>query len=170
MLALLLLNSPVNEPWNWVFRVNWDKIRVSVSHRQQTEIHFFKKQKDPILVEKPARSLHSRVFCLPPPHAFWISVSLMNSFPLASPLQTLVLMRHAVNARSSSLETLSFFLTLLAPAVTPLFVLSERWIHMPCGCFINCKRDSRQQPSGRRWWYSIKCIIFYPKHPLRRFF
>ncbi|RVE64900.1 hypothetical protein OJAV_G00130850 [Oryzias javanicus] len=63
------------------------------------------------------------------------------------PMMTLVLMRHAVNARSSSLETLSFFLTLLAPAVTPLFVLSERWIHMPCGCFINCKRDSRQQPS-----------------------
>uniref|UniRef100_A0A3B5LX32 G protein-coupled receptor 149 n=1 Tax=Xiphophorus couchianus TaxID=32473 RepID=A0A3B5LX32_9TELE len=56
------------------------------------------------------------------------------------PMMTLVLIRHAVNARSSSLETLSFFLTLLAPAVTPLFVLSERWIHMPCGCFINCKR------------------------------
>uniref|UniRef100_A0A3Q3MFH3 G protein-coupled receptor 149 n=1 Tax=Mastacembelus armatus TaxID=205130 RepID=A0A3Q3MFH3_9TELE len=58
------------------------------------------------------------------------------------PMMTLVLVRHAVNARSSSLETLSFFLTLLAPAVTPLFVLSERWIHMPCGCFINCKRDA----------------------------
>uniref|UniRef100_A0A667Z0H3 G protein-coupled receptor 149 n=1 Tax=Myripristis murdjan TaxID=586833 RepID=A0A667Z0H3_9TELE len=58
-----------------------------------------------------------------------------------------MLVRHTVNARSSSLETLSFFLTLLAPAVTPLFVLSERWIHMPCGCFINCKRDPTQEPS-----------------------
>lgn len=57
-------------------------------------------------------------------------------------------MRHALNARSSSLETLCFFLTLLAPAVTPLFVLSERWIHMPCGCFINCKREPRREPSG----------------------
>uniref|UniRef100_A0A672YPY6 G protein-coupled receptor 149 n=1 Tax=Sphaeramia orbicularis TaxID=375764 RepID=A0A672YPY6_9TELE len=63
------------------------------------------------------------------------------------PMMTLVLVRHAVNARSSSLETLSFFLTLLAPAVTPVFVLSERWIHMPCGCFINCKRDPTQEPS-----------------------
>ncbi|XP_041669502.1 probable G-protein coupled receptor 149 [Cheilinus undulatus] len=63
------------------------------------------------------------------------------------PIMTLVLVRHALHARSSSLETLSFFLTLLAPAVTPLFVLSERWIHMPCGCFINCKRDPKQRPS-----------------------
>uniref|UniRef100_A0A665TTV0 G-protein coupled receptors family 1 profile domain-containing protein n=1 Tax=Echeneis naucrates TaxID=173247 RepID=A0A665TTV0_ECHNA len=65
------------------------------------------------------------------------------------PMMTLVLVRHALNARSSSLETLSFFLTLLAPAVTPLFMLSERWIHMPCGCFINCKQDPTHEPSGR---------------------
>ncbi|TDH14816.1 hypothetical protein EPR50_G00024870 [Perca flavescens] len=73
------------------------------------------------------------------------------------PMMTLVLVRHAVNARSSSLETLSFFLTLLAPAFTPLFVLSERWIHMPCGCFINCKRDSMQEPSvmKRRFEFSL---------------
>ncbi|KAM6933177.1 putative G-protein coupled receptor 149 [Xenentodon cancila] len=73
------------------------------------------------------------------------------------PMMTLVLIRHAVNARSSSLETLSFFLTLLAPAVTPLFVLSERWIHMPCGCFINCKRDPTQEPSEmkRRFEFSL---------------
>ncbi|XP_008424080.1 probable G-protein coupled receptor 149 [Poecilia reticulata] len=73
------------------------------------------------------------------------------------PMMTLVLIRHAVNARSSSLETLSFFLTLLAPAVTPLFVLSERWIHMPCGCFINCKRDPAQEPSEmkRRFEFSL---------------
>uniref|UniRef100_A0A4W6BX14 G protein-coupled receptor 149 n=1 Tax=Lates calcarifer TaxID=8187 RepID=A0A4W6BX14_LATCA len=57
----------------------------------------------------------------------------------------------------SSLETLSFFLTLLAPAVTPLFVLSERWIHMPCGCFINCKRDPTQEPSvmKRRFEFNL---------------
>ncbi|XP_041797368.1 probable G-protein coupled receptor 149 [Chelmon rostratus] len=73
------------------------------------------------------------------------------------PMMTLVLVRHALNARSSSLETLSFFLTLLAPAVTPLFVLSERWIHMPCGCFINCKRDPAQEPSvmKRRFEFNL---------------
>uniref|UniRef100_A0A8C2WEG3 G protein-coupled receptor 149 n=1 Tax=Cyclopterus lumpus TaxID=8103 RepID=A0A8C2WEG3_CYCLU len=66
------------------------------------------------------------------------------------PMMTLVLVSHTVNARSYSLEMLSFFLTLLAPVVTPLFVLSERWIHMPCGCFINCKRDPMQEPSGKK--------------------
>ncbi|KAF7653750.1 hypothetical protein LDENG_00078640 [Lucifuga dentata] len=73
------------------------------------------------------------------------------------PIMTLMLVRHAVNARSSPLETLSFFLTLLAPAVTPLFVLSERWIHMPCGCFINCKRDPTQEPSAikRRFEFNL---------------
>uniref|UniRef100_A0A8C5HVD6 G-protein coupled receptors family 1 profile domain-containing protein n=1 Tax=Gouania willdenowi TaxID=441366 RepID=A0A8C5HVD6_GOUWI len=63
------------------------------------------------------------------------------------PMMTLVLVRHAVNMRSSSLETLSFFLTLLAPAVTPLFVLSEHWIHLPCGCFIHCKQEPTKEPS-----------------------
>ncbi|KAM3874963.1 putative G-protein coupled receptor 149 [Diretmus argenteus] len=73
------------------------------------------------------------------------------------PMMTLVLVRHAVNAHSASLETLGFFLTLLAPAVTPLFVLSERWIHMPCGCFINCKRDPTQEPSvmKRRFEFNL---------------
>ncbi|XP_075956007.1 putative G-protein coupled receptor 149 [Anarhichas minor] len=73
------------------------------------------------------------------------------------PMMTLVLVSHTVNARSYSLETLSFFLTLLAPVVTPLFVLSERWIHMPCGCFINCKRDPTQEPSvmKRRFEFNL---------------
>ncbi|XP_020491785.2 probable G-protein coupled receptor 149 [Labrus bergylta] len=73
------------------------------------------------------------------------------------PIMTLVLLRHALHARNSSLETLGFFLTLLAPAVTPLFVLSERWIHMPCGCFINCKQDPKQEPSElkRRFEFSL---------------
>ncbi|XP_062329515.1 probable G-protein coupled receptor 149 [Osmerus eperlanus] len=67
------------------------------------------------------------------------------------PMMTLVLVRHAVNARSASLETLSFFLTLLAPAVTPVFVLSKRWIHLPCGCFINCRRDpAHETPAMKR--------------------
>lgn len=76
----------------------------------------------------------------------------VNSFsPLSLHSQTTVLLRHVLNVSISSLETLSFFLTLLAPAVTPLFVLSERWIHMPCGCFINCKQASRRGPSGKQF-------------------
>ncbi|XP_034024152.1 probable G-protein coupled receptor 149 [Thalassophryne amazonica] len=73
------------------------------------------------------------------------------------PMMTLVLVQHAVEVHSASLETLCFFLTFLAPAVTPLFVLSERWIHMPCGCFINCKRDPLQQPSvfKRRFEFNL---------------
>ncbi|XP_056140085.1 probable G-protein coupled receptor 149 [Lampris incognitus] len=73
------------------------------------------------------------------------------------PMMTSVLIRHTTDARSSSLETLGFFLTLLAPAVTPLFALSERWIHMPCGCFIDCKRDPTQEPSvmKRRFAFTL---------------
>ncbi|XP_068174417.1 probable G-protein coupled receptor 149 [Antennarius striatus] len=72
------------------------------------------------------------------------------------PMMTLVLVRHALNAHNSSLETLCYFLTLLAPVVTPLFVLSERWIHLPCGCFINCKRDPTQKPSTvRRFEFNL---------------
>ncbi|XP_038818060.1 probable G-protein coupled receptor 149 [Salvelinus namaycush] len=69
------------------------------------------------------------------------------------PMMTLVLVRHAVNERSSSLEaveTVSFFLTLLAPAVTPVFMLSERWIHLPCGCFINCRQDTEREPTAKK--------------------
>uniref|UniRef100_A0A4W5M938 G protein-coupled receptor 149 n=1 Tax=Hucho hucho TaxID=62062 RepID=A0A4W5M938_9TELE len=69
------------------------------------------------------------------------------------PMMTLVLVRHAVNARSpylETVETVSFFLTLLAPAVTPVFTLSERWIHLPCGCFINCQRDTEHEPTAKK--------------------
>ncbi|XP_021437279.2 probable G-protein coupled receptor 149 [Oncorhynchus mykiss] len=69
------------------------------------------------------------------------------------PMMTLVLVRHAVNANSSYLEaveTVSFFLTLLAPAVTPVFILSDRWIHLPCGCFINCPRDTENEPTAKK--------------------
>ncbi|XP_061916278.1 probable G-protein coupled receptor 149 [Entelurus aequoreus] len=86
------------------------------------------------------------------------------------PMMTLVLVRHAANARSSSLETLSFLLTLLAPAVTPLFVLSKRWIHMPCGCFIDCKREPMPDPPGlkRRFEFNLSlhkgCRVFKLSH------
>ncbi|XP_077398282.1 putative G-protein coupled receptor 149 [Festucalex cinctus] len=86
------------------------------------------------------------------------------------PMMTLMLARHAANARSSSLETLGFILTLLAPAVTPLFVLSKRWIHMPCGCFINCNREPAPDPSAikRRFEFNLSlhkgCGVFKLSH------
>ncbi|XP_051580765.1 probable G-protein coupled receptor 149 [Myxocyprinus asiaticus] len=64
----------------------------------------------------------------------------MARMVLWMPMMTQILVSHAVHMHSSSLETLCFFLTLLSAAVTPVFVLSERWIHLPCGCFINCRQ------------------------------
>lgn len=47
-----------------------------------------------------------------------------------------------VGFQSLPFESLSFLLTLLATTVTPVFLLSKRWTHLPCGCIINCKRDA----------------------------
>ncbi|XP_028649116.1 probable G-protein coupled receptor 149 [Erpetoichthys calabaricus] len=58
------------------------------------------------------------------------------------PMMIQLLVGHVIHFSSPSFETLSFVLTLLSAAVTPVFVLSERWIHLPCGCFINCKRTA----------------------------
>lgn len=95
------------------------------------------------------------IFCLCFPHSLMHSESSFFSANSLAPLslhsQTMVLLRHMLHVSISSLETLSFFLTLLAPAATPLFVLSERWIHMPCGCFINCKQAPRRGPSGKQF-------------------
>ncbi|KAG7470974.1 hypothetical protein MATL_G00119560 [Megalops atlanticus] len=57
------------------------------------------------------------------------------------PMMIQVFLSHTVHMRSSSLETLCFFLTSLSAAVTPVFLLSEHFIHLPCGCFINCRRE-----------------------------
>ncbi|XP_019358719.1 PREDICTED: probable G-protein coupled receptor 149 isoform X1 [Gavialis gangeticus] len=57
------------------------------------------------------------------------------------PMMIQIVVQHIVDFQSLSFETFSFLLTLLAATVTPVFVLSERWIHLPCGCIINCKRN-----------------------------
>ncbi|KAF5885718.1 G-protein coupled receptor, partial [Clarias magur] len=57
------------------------------------------------------------------------------------PMMTQILISYIVRVHSSSAETLCFFLTLLSATVTPVFCLSERWTHLPCGCFINCGQD-----------------------------
>ncbi|NXW92004.1 GP149 protein, partial [Alopecoenas beccarii] len=58
------------------------------------------------------------------------------------PMMIQMVVQHITGFQSLSFETLSFLLTLLAATVTPVFVLSERWIHLPCGCVINCRRNS----------------------------
>ncbi|NXW45118.1 GP149 protein, partial [Nyctiprogne leucopyga] len=58
------------------------------------------------------------------------------------PMMIQMVVQHITGFQSLSFETLSFLLTLLAATVTPVFVLSEHWIHLPCGCIINCRRNS----------------------------
>ncbi|KAM9378611.1 putative G-protein coupled receptor 149 [Phaethornis superciliosus] len=58
------------------------------------------------------------------------------------PMMIQMVVQHITGFQSPSFEILSFLLTLLAATVTPVFVLSEHWIHLPCGCIINCRRNS----------------------------
>ncbi|NWR71688.1 GP149 protein, partial [Centropus unirufus] len=58
------------------------------------------------------------------------------------PIMIQMVVQHITGFQSLPFETLSFLLTLLAATVTPVFVLSEHWIHLPCGCIINCRRNS----------------------------
>ncbi|KAM8805177.1 putative G-protein coupled receptor 149 [Eudromia elegans] len=57
------------------------------------------------------------------------------------PMMIQMVVQHIIGFRNLSFETFSFLLTLLAATVTPVFVLSEHWIHLPCGCIINCRRN-----------------------------
>ncbi|XP_025843587.1 probable G-protein coupled receptor 149 isoform X4 [Vulpes vulpes] len=58
------------------------------------------------------------------------------------PMMIHMMVQHVLGFQSPPFETLSFLLTLLATTVTPVFVLSKRWTHLPCGCIINCKQDA----------------------------
>ncbi|NXP67314.1 GP149 protein, partial [Chloropsis cyanopogon] len=58
------------------------------------------------------------------------------------PMMIQMAVQYITGLQSLSFETLSFLLTVLAAAVTPVFVLSQHWLHLPCGCIINCRRNS----------------------------
>ncbi|XP_040469278.1 probable G-protein coupled receptor 149 [Falco naumanni] len=58
------------------------------------------------------------------------------------PMMIQMVVQHITGFQSLPFESLSFLLTLLAATATPVFVLSEHWIHLPCGCIINCRRNS----------------------------
>ncbi|NXO43176.1 GP149 protein, partial [Locustella ochotensis] len=58
------------------------------------------------------------------------------------PMMIQMAVQYITGLQSLSFETLSFLLTVLAATATPLFVLSQHWLHLPCGCIINCRRSS----------------------------
>ncbi|NXQ30039.1 GP149 protein, partial [Alaudala cheleensis] len=58
------------------------------------------------------------------------------------PMMVQMAVQYITGLQSLVFETLSFLLTLLAATVTPVFVLSQHWLHLPCGCIINCRRSS----------------------------
>ncbi|NXH42730.1 GP149 protein, partial [Dicaeum eximium] len=58
------------------------------------------------------------------------------------PMMTQMAVQYLTGLQSLSFETLSFLLTALAATVTPVFVLSQHWLHLPCGCVIDCTRSS----------------------------
>ncbi|NXT64749.1 GP149 protein, partial [Chaetops frenatus] len=58
------------------------------------------------------------------------------------PMMIQMAVQYMTGLQSLSFETLSFLLTMLAATVTPVFVLSQHWLHLPCGCIINCRRKS----------------------------
>ncbi|XP_042541783.1 probable G-protein coupled receptor 149 [Dipodomys spectabilis] len=66
------------------------------------------------------------------------------------PMMAHMLVQHAAGLRSPGLETLGFLLTLLAASVTPLFALSGRWAHLPCGCAVDCGRNPYTSASDGR--------------------
>ncbi|NXM80446.1 GP149 protein, partial [Oenanthe oenanthe] len=61
------------------------------------------------------------------------------------PMMTQMAVQYTAGLQSLSLEALSFLLTVLAATVTPVFVLSQHWLHLPCGCIISCRRSSCAQ-------------------------
>ncbi|XP_043926450.1 probable G-protein coupled receptor 149 [Protopterus annectens] len=65
----------------------------------------------------------------------------MTKLVLWLPIMIQMTLQHVTGFKSTSFEMLSFLLTLLAPALTPVFVLSEHWLHLPCGCIINCRQN-----------------------------
>ncbi|XP_054138692.1 probable G-protein coupled receptor 149 [Melozone crissalis] len=58
------------------------------------------------------------------------------------PMMIHMAVQYITGLQSLSFEALSFLLTVLAAAVTPVFVLSQHWLHLPCGCIINCRSSS----------------------------
>uniref|UniRef100_A0A8C2UV03 G protein-coupled receptor 149 n=1 Tax=Chinchilla lanigera TaxID=34839 RepID=A0A8C2UV03_CHILA len=78
-------------------------------------------------------------------HAYYQEIARRASTPGTPPTAggaIHMVVKHVAGVQCLPFETLGFLLTLLATTVTPVFVLSKRWTHLPCGCIINCGRDA----------------------------
>ncbi|XP_027503389.1 probable G-protein coupled receptor 149 [Corapipo altera] len=64
------------------------------------------------------------------------------------PMMVQMVVQYITGVQSLVFEALSFLLSALAATATPLFVLSEHWLHLPCGCIITCRREPWAGPSG----------------------
>ncbi|NWU63835.1 GP149 protein, partial [Pterocles burchelli] len=87
-------------------------------------------------------SIQSRSFTLGFAQKRFSLILALTKVILWLPMMIQMVVQHITGFQSLPFETLSFLLTLLAATVTPVFVLSEHWIHLPCGCIINCRRNS----------------------------
>ncbi|NWZ90762.1 GP149 protein, partial [Nesospiza acunhae] len=62
------------------------------------------------------------------------------------PMMIQMAVQYTTGLQSLSFEALSFLLAVLAAAATPVFVLSRHWLHLPCGCAIDCRRSPCAAP------------------------
>ncbi|NXE09577.1 GP149 protein, partial [Lophotis ruficrista] len=94
------------------------------------------------LEPRGVKSIQSRSFTVGFAQKRFSLILALTKVILWLPMMIQMVVQHITGFQSLSFETLSFLLTLLAATVTPVFVLSEHWIHLPCGCIINCRRNS----------------------------
>nr|XP_060623656.1 probable G-protein coupled receptor 149 [Anolis sagrei ordinatus] len=84
---------------------------------------------------------HSRNFTVEFAQKRFSLILALTKVILWLPMMIQMVVQHTVGFQSLSFEIFSFLLTLLAVTVTPVFVLSEHWSHLPCGCIINCRKN-----------------------------
>ncbi|CAN0031482.1 unnamed protein product [Lampetra planeri] len=58
------------------------------------------------------------------------------------PMMIHLALQFSTGRPSPSSEELSFILSLFAMLLSPLLILSRKWLHLPCGCIINCQRNT----------------------------
>ncbi|XP_074048612.1 putative G-protein coupled receptor 149 [Macrotis lagotis] len=83
-----------------------------------------------------------RSFCVNIAQKRFSLILALTKVVLWLPMMIHMVVRSKPEFQSLPFELFSFLLTTLAATVTPVFVLSERWTHLPCGCIINCPRSA----------------------------
>ncbi|XP_058151166.1 probable G-protein coupled receptor 149 [Dasypus novemcinctus] len=91
--------------------------------------------------ERPRALYGSRSFTVSIAQKRFSLILALTKVILWLPMMIHMVVQHVVGLQSLPFDTLSFLLTLLATTVTPVFLLSKRWTHLPCGCIINCRQN-----------------------------